>query len=498
MTHEATQSLNLASDKGYTTQNKDILTKKVRWDRYLKSASYLMYSIFVALLSLSIIFSHANDLEPSALSPWTITIDLISVFIGLFTLLFSIWLISWVYKGTTKKLFINNYYIMHFVNSLVLMSIFIVLSLPMFAYDTSPLIDANKNVEIRQTRSLIFAIGLCIWGAIAILGLLINTYRMKNTFPTVWLKVKLSLISILIFPIISLISWISSNPKTNGAELFLWIELIIFILGFLYIAFIFSYIKSFKELLLSDKTEQEIQKIDIFRNVSFLMILTSSVAAISFGIFKIIPLELSNWVTIDILPVISIAIDAIILILYLTIIILSKKRKMNKNKLTTIDNSMLMEFLTWFLLLQTIICVAIPESLNLFGYVSFSVCFLVIFIINISTILLGVNFPNIKNTTSTILNIMSALAILAMVLYQSTFKPLAAPSIFEAKYILVLMLLPVIIASSISIGIKIITYSKITNNNDGLIEEDIQEVKKNSKKNNIEETKNTKVVKAGV
>lgn len=479
MAHEATQSLNLASDKGYITQNKDILTKKIRWDRYLKSGSYLMYSIFIALLSVSILLSGAN-----VLAPWNISIDLISIFIGLTAMLFSIGLISWIYKGTMKKLFVYNYYIMHFINALMLMIIVIVLSLPIFAYkveyiNENPIFDIKDVYIMRETRSLVFGVGFISWSVIGAVGLLVNTFRLKGTFPAVWLKVKLSLIAIFIFPLIAMISWVASNPNQGSIDLFLWIELLIFALGVLYITFIYSYIKSFKELLLSDKTEQEIQKIDIFRNVSFLMILMSSTILVSIGFIKVIPIW-PQWGsgTMEITSIISTVIDGIVLIAYLVIIIFAKHNKGKKqlNKLSTIDNLIIMDFFKWFLLVKTIVLISvvatIGESLNLSAYMCLSSNFIAIFIINISTILLGVNFPNIKNTVSTIVTTISSLIILAMVLFQTTINSGAAANIFESSWSVILLMSPAVIASSINLGIKIMSYSKIKKDNDNAQNED--------------------------
>ncbi len=459
MIHEPTQSLNLESDKGFIKKNKDILTKKIRWDRYLKATYYLLYSLFVALLVSSMIFSRADITNRNILS-----IELISVFIGLFAVLFSIALISWIYKGTMKKLFVYNYYITHFINAFMLLVIVVVLSLPVFAYNINST-SSSINPDILEKRSLVFGLGIVIWSVIGTIGLLINTFRLKGTFPTVWVKVKLSLIAILIFPIIAMISWAAANPQSNIKSILLWIELLIVIVGILYIAFAYSYVKSFKELLLSDKTEQELQKIDIFRNISFLMVLTSSITLVALGIFKALPIW-SEWSggNVKVASLISMIIDFILLFTYLLVIVLekNKKDKLKSTRLSTIDHSILMDAITWILLVKTIVLVAIPvKGTNIQAFMSLSSCFIAIFIINISTILLGVNFPNIKNTVPTIINILSALAVIGMVLFQSTFSPKAGSNIFDSWEMVVLLMLPVTIASTLKLGVKVISYSKI-------------------------------------
>ncbi|MDK2819307.1 MAG: hypothetical protein KFW07_00565 [Mycoplasmataceae bacterium] len=476
MTYEATQSLDLLRDKGYITKNRDILTKKIRWDNYLKAGSYLLYSIFIALVSVSFLFSKANEIDLSITS-----IDLVGIFIALFAGLFSMGLISWIYKGSLKKLFIINYYITHLINGLLLSVLMIVLSLPMFSYSSADLSIINETAQI---RSLIFGIGLIAWSFIGGVVLVIGTYRLKGVFPNSWLKAKLSMVTIVIFPIIAMLSWSSSlNPSIK--EIIYWVQLMIFLSGLLYSGFAFSYVRAFKESLLADKTEQEIQKIDVLRNISFLAILMSSITLAVLGIYKALPIweQWSNG-EFGILSFVSVVIDAVVLIMYLTIIIWAKKmgEKNKSNKfLSTIDNVILMEFISWLLLIKTVVIVGFSKGVDISSFMSLSSCFIGIFIINISTILLGVNFPNIKNTTSTIVNVVAALAVLGMTLFQSTYPKQASSAVFESTEIIILTLLPFVIATSMNLSIKLLSYSKIKNDHSSEGKENNESLNMNSK-----------------
>lgn len=462
MTYEATQSLDLERNKDYITQNKDILTKKIRWDNYLKAFSYFMYSLFVSLLSLSFLFSGARELGNQNFQ----YLDLVNIFIGLFAVLISVAIISWIYKGSLKKLFTINYYFVHLFNALALSIITIVLSLPAFAY---PLSGTPQEINaVTQMHTLGFGLGMILWFIIGGATLTFNIYKLKGSFPTSWLKLKLSLITLLVLPILAMMSWVQSlMPEMK--TVFLVIQLVLFVVGFLYTAFAFTYIKSFKELILSDKTEQEIQKIEFFRNISFLMILIPSLTLVVLGINKALPI-IGIWSnnSIEILSAISIAFDALVLIAYLLVIIsfknMGKKGKTNK-VLTSIDNSLLMDFISWFLLVKTIVIVGLSKGVDISAFMSLSSCFLAIFIINISTIMMGVNFPNIKNTASTIINIVASMAILGMALFQSTFPKEAASNIFDGVEVIILTMLPAVIGSSINLGVKILTFSKISYNN---------------------------------
>ena len=60
------------------------------------------------------------------------------------------------------------------------------------------------------------------------------------------------------------------------------------------------------------------------------------------------------------------------------------------------------------------------------------------------------------------MNVVAYLAILGMVLFQSTFPQESATNIFEGVEIIILTLLPALIASSINLGIKLLSYSKIS------------------------------------
>ncbi len=458
MAYEATQSLDLERNKGYITQNKDILTKKIRWDNYLKAASYFMYSLFISLLSLSFLFSGAQAPELSFQY-----LDFINIFIGLFLALFSMSVISWIYKGSLKKLFVVNYYIIQLANSFFLSMILVVMSIPIFAYPASGTIDVINQVS--QTRSLIFGLGVILWFLTMGLTLLITTYKLKGTFPTSWLKVRLALGTMFIFPILAMLTWIGSiMPQMK--MILLIVQLVVFVLGSLYTAFSLTFVKSFKELILSNKTEQEIEKIDFFRNISFLMILMPAMSLVILGITKALPI-LSVWSgdVIEILSIVSMSIDAVILIAYLFIIVWFKKmgKKGQTNMLfSSIDNSILMDFISWFLLVKTVIIIGLAKGVDISAYMALSTCFMAIFLVNISTIIIGVNFPNIKNTTSTIVNIVAYLAILGMVLFQSTFPKESATNIFDGVEMIILTLLPAVIASSLNLGIKVLSYSKIS------------------------------------
>lgn len=477
MTHEETQSLDLEGNKDYIAQNKDILTKKIRWDNYLKGISYFMYSLFVSLLSLSFLFSGARELDNQNFQ----YLDLVNIFIGLFTVLLSISVITWIYKGSLKKLFIVNYYFVHLFNALSLSIILIVMALPTFAYPLTGTPD--EIMKMTQIHTFGFGLGIVAWYLVGGIALTINISKLKGTFPSSWLKLKLSLITLFILPILAMISWASSiMPEMQ--TIFLVIQLAVFVSGLLYTAFAFTYVKSFKDLILSDKTEQEIQKIDLFRNISFLMILIPALVLAILGINKALPIW-AIWSNnkIEILSLVSISLDALILIAYLLIIIFFKKMGKNgkiekRNKLlTSIDNSILMDFISWFLLVKTIVIVGLSKGVDISAFMALSSCFISIFIINISTIIIGVNFPNIKNTASTIVNIVASMAILGMALFQSTFPSQSASNIFEGAEIIILTILPAAIASSINLGIKILSFSKINyNNKKNVVSENKEEV----------------------
>ncbi|MGL5617845.1 MAG: hypothetical protein ACRCWU_02165 [Metamycoplasmataceae bacterium] len=485
MAYETTQSLDLERDKEYITQNKDILTKKIRWDNYLKGFSYFLYSLFVALLSLTFLFTGAREIGNNNFQ----YLDLVNVFVGLFALLISSWVISWVYKGSLKKLFTINYYVTHLFNAVILSIISIALSLPIFTYPVNGTIQEINNAT--QMQTLIFGLGMCAWFIVGGLALTVNLRKIKGTFPTSWLKWKLSLVNLFIFPVLAMISWAASlMPEMK--TILLIVQLGVFVIGLLYSMFAYTYINSFKELILSDKTEKEIQKIEYFRNISFLMILVPSLTLVILGIVKALPL-LNVWSssTIEIMFVISIVVDALILIAYLFLII-SFKRKGNKTKLlSSIDNSVLMDFITWLLLVKTVVIVGLSKGVEISVFMSLSSCFLAIFIINITNILMGVNFPNIKNTTSTIINLVASMAILGMALFQSTFLPESSSNIFEGAEIVILTILPALIASSINLGIKILGFAKI---NSFKFKKAMDNKKNENDFNKVSEQKNTAAV----
>ncbi|MGL5591868.1 MAG: hypothetical protein ACRDCJ_00730, partial [Metamycoplasmataceae bacterium] len=445
----------LNRDKEYITQNKDILTKKIRWDNYLKGFSYFLYSLFIALLSLTFLFSGARELGNNNFQ----YLDLVNIFIGLFALLISAGVISWVYKGSLKKLFTINYYVTHLFNAIILSLIAIVLSLPIFAYPVGGTIQEINDAT--QMQTLVFGLGICAWFIIGGTTLTINLKKSQGTFPTSWLKWKLALVTLFTFPVLAMISWASSLMPEMKTVLLI-VQLGVFVVGSLYSMFAYTYVKSFKELILSDKTEKEIEKIEYLRNISFLMILAPSLTLVILGIVKALPL-LGVWSgsSLEILSIISMVVDAIVLIAYLLLIISFKKQGNKTKLLSSIDNSLLMDFLTWFLLVKTVIIVGLSQGVEISVFMSLSACFLAIFIINISNILMSVNFPNIKNTSSTIINIVASMAILGMALFQSTFTPESSTNIFEGAEIVILTILPALIASSINLGIKILFFSKL-------------------------------------
>ncbi|MGL5205536.1 MAG: hypothetical protein ACRC7B_01320 [Metamycoplasmataceae bacterium] len=455
MAYETTQSLDLNRDKEYITQNKDILTKKIRWDNYLKGFSYFLYSLFIALLSLTFLFSGARDLDDNNFQ----YLDLVNIFIGLFSFLISAGVISWIYKGSLRKLFTINYYVTHLFNAIILSLIAIILSLPAFAYPVSGTIQEINDATEMQT--LLFGLGICAWFIIGGITLTISLKKLGGSFPTSWLKWKLSLVTLFIFPVLAMISWAASlMPEMK--TILLIVQLGVFVLGSLYSIFAYTYVKSFKESILADKTEKEIQKIENFRNISFLMILAPSLTLVILGIVKASPLlDIWSASSLEIMSIVSIGIDTIVLITYLLLIVTFKIKGSKTKLLSSIDNSLLMDFITWFLLVKTVVIVGLSTGVEISVFISLSSCFLAIFIINITNILIGVNFPNIKNTTSTIINIVASVAILGMALFQSTFTPESSTNIFEGAEIVILTILPALIASSFNLGIKIFAFAKI-------------------------------------
>ncbi|MGL4183925.1 MAG: hypothetical protein ACRCRP_02210 [Metamycoplasmataceae bacterium] len=402
--------------------NKEILTKHFVWEKYFQIIVYLIYGLFFSLIPSIFIFSKisfTNEKINLAETTFILSILLAGIF--------SIYAIYWIFSGDFKKIYFKRYYITHIINATFLSAILLVLTI-VFPYNQGQL----NFVEINEKRLFLFLMLSLLWFIAFILTIFVTVFPNRKKFQSTFIKANFTFFISLIWIVEMILSFVFGIEynKTNTDSTTLIYGLAIIIIAILNIGltvYSFIFVRLYKETILADKTEREISSIYNKRFLSFLFKFVIFISLIVFVVAAIIDLPLIFKIT-DPLILVEIIIDVLLVGFFVITVILQRsklKSKTNENKsfLSALDSEFILELLVWIIILKA-------TTLASSNTQNSDSPFFILLISSISTLALllfatsiGINFPNIKNTSSFIVNgAMLILVFITLVVFGTWYK----------------------------------------------------------------------------
>ncbi|MGL5357470.1 MAG: hypothetical protein ACRC9U_00190 [Metamycoplasmataceae bacterium] len=402
--------------------NKELLTKHFVWEKYFQIIVYLIYGLFFSLIPSIFIFSKISFTnEKINLAETTFILSLLLAGI------FSIYAIYWIFSGDFKKIYFKKYYITHIINATFLSAILLVLTI-VFPYEQGQL----NFVEINEKRLFLFLMLSLLWFATFISSIFITVFPNRKKFQPTFIKANFTFLISFIWIVEMILSFVFgiafNTTNTDSTTLIYGLAIIIIaILNVGLTVYSFIFVKLYKETILADKTEKEISGIYNRRFLSFLFKFVIFISLIVFVVATFIDLPLVFKAT-DPLILAEIIIDALLIIFFITIVILqrSKLKSKNNNKtsfLSALDSEFILELLVWIIVLK-------GTTLASNNTQNSDSPFFILLISSISALLLllfatsiGINFPNIKNTSVFIVNgVMLILVFITLVVFGTWYK----------------------------------------------------------------------------
>lgn len=381
--------------------NQEITSNKWRFDSLFKLLAGIIYGFFFGLIPGTYYFSTGISSENVPLREIAATVSFLLVGI------LSIILIFWSFKGDIKKQYPFSYSIIHFINSIGLCVGLLICTI------------FYNNVNDVQ-RYFIFAITSLGWALVMIIAIGIFLGVNRRKFPLSWSKFLLATFTFIFMGIINLFIYLGSEAileksLSDQANIFYILALVSFILALLVFGFGIAFIKRYRDVLLGERTEYEISSIRDWESSRIMAIIMASSMIITYACALIINKLSLDTFKFQIPLIIEIAIDALLLIVYMFVVLKIKIQNLkspNKNLhifkiFKPIDNGLLLDIFGWIILAKAVLLQGIyvtnvaelnPVSKSLLLIISAGS----LIILYGFTAIASINVPNLRNTAITI------------------------------------------------------------------------------------------------
>lgn len=496
---DKTKNSNVGVQSNTIVMNKEFFYKKKHLERVMPLIICILYAVFFALLPSLYIFSNIYQGKNEYVFN-----EQIMIFILLFIGVFSIYAINWIYQGSYKRIFTKNIYTSHLINSIMLVAIVIIFSLPFLSVNIQSGKETNWT-EFISNRSFYYFIAVVVWFVVFSLELGISVNKTKKMFSVPWFKYKINLFSSIFFVGAVFLSFMLAKEAQLGSasgELnIIFISLIAALLAFdvLFIIFSHIYTKLFKENLLANKTEQEMDLIENSRKLSVLLKVSIAAIILFFGASMIFAASSAVNVSINYIYLgTNVGIDAIIIIVFLAIVYTQKKATLKNKKLvkktaiSSLDLSLLVKIVVWaiftklFLILLFLFAAQVPQGQSTWLLFSSSIAVLIIYFLCWA---FNINFPNVKATPSLITHLLVFIILfVSVILIYSWYKAYQFDD--NIDYIAAFLIAVVLVGSSVELFLSIFLTKRLydAKKQETILEEqdEFSKIKKNSKFKTVE------------
>lgn len=444
--------------------SQEITSKKWKFNSLFKTMIGIIYGFFFGLLPGSFNFGRPQSVaEPDS---YEISAIISLLFMGVL----SIALIFWLFKGDVKKKHPLSYSIMHIINGLLLSTGILV-----------AIILAPNYTE--SLRYFILATSYAGWALVMIVLLLIVMGKYRKQFPLSWSKKWYVALSFLFMGLIHFVIYFSKTVLLNQFNLteaafiiqFGW--LIALIIAICIYGFGIAFIKRYRDVLLGERTDNEIDSIHEWNNARILGLIVASIVICTYGVSLIwndaVRNTLGKWLSTPLY--VEMGLDLFFLVPYIILVSVVKIRSsknvksmiLNSKVFKAIDNGLLLDFLAWAIVVKSVLIqgTVVFENNNLLGQsnddqksIMLLFTFASIIIIYGFSILVQINIPNLKNTA---ISITTIFFVIALAIFSVFFAVYLQSSDIMSKYIYVLLPFIILLGSSTSLIVKISMIAKI-------------------------------------
>ncbi len=470
----------VGDDRNTVISNQEAISSKWKFTSLFAVISGIIYGFFFGMLPATFIFNGSlagNESNPPIFE--------ICAIIGLLLIgSLSLGLIFWTFRGDFKKKHPVAYSLTHILNAILLVVGIVVVT-----------ILQETRLSTNLNRYLILAICYGGWGLLMAIWTFALLAIWRKQFPLSWAKTPFVIVTFILMAIVELMVYLCANVDALNGEvnftmndqriLFAILALVIFILAVGVFGFGIVYIERFKDVLLADRTEYEINSIRDWESIRVFSIVMSSIMVLTYCVAMLIKSAIDfDW---GVYLLVEIIVDAVLVLSYIIVIayVKSVNRKHNaKNKVfimansklfKSIDNSLLLDVFGWVILVKTALIEWIAyadkgleqEMMAMIAAISFGS----LFILYAFNLIVNANIPNLKNTFIALPIVVFALILgIFVVLFGGyLYKPEASGTegvtVQLSRLVFPSMSILLLIGLSISLIVKICKVSRIFANN---------------------------------
>lgn len=446
----------LKNSSNAVVSTKSIQAPKSKFEIFFKLISYIFYGFLFGMLAASFKFADTSE---------QIQVETSSV-IAVFAISFlSIAVIYWTFKGDIRRYIPVNYYLVHLLNAILLvLGVFIISWFP---------IGNGTQAQIKDNiveRQFIVMISMFVWAIVMSLMIIISFARVKKLFPLSWTKIGYTSLILMLFAFTNLFIFLAAinyrDDKTDASTIMQVVGFSIYLVSFILFVLGITYIKVYRDILLGERTDYEIQTIRDWDNVKVLSLISSSIAVITF----IIIIFWDQTIKLNSVVYAELIVDVIFVLSYLFVIIVSWKNakdSSSKGRFTqafkSIDSIMLLEVIAWIILMKTAIIQgglisAQGDNVNNEDlFISGAIAYASIIILYLIATIFNVQTPNLKNSSISIATIVGAIFLESVVLaFVSEYDVISHP-----VWLSLFMVFPLLLGISISLIIRVWMVGKI-------------------------------------
>lgn len=447
--------------------SQEITSRKWKFDSIFKVIAGIIYGFFFGMLPATFIFN--GSIEAS--NPPIYEISAIVALLAISTL--SLALIFWLFKGDIKKKHPLAYALVHVLNAAIL-SVGITVVSAISNYSES------NNVD----RYLILAIAYGAWALIMAIVSVVTMSVYKKQYPLSWSRAPFAIFSFLFAGLVELFIYLSANIDlkdglNNQSILFAVLGLVSFVIALLVFGLATAFIKRYRDVLLGERTEYEIDTIRDWESARVFALIMSSAMILTYSVALII----NQTISFSQIPLfVEIAIDVILVVPYIIIISYIKIQNMkNSNQgfyisriFKTIDNGLLLDVFAWIIVVKSALIQGIYYDDNSITSeikaLMLIITFASLLVLYAFTTIIQVNIPNLRNTAITIPTLSFALILgLFTILFGGYLyrdSNISDPEkLTISPLVFVFMSVIVLAGMSISLVIKICMVAKIFKSN---------------------------------
>lgn len=445
--------------------NQEIVSRRWKYDSIFKLLAGIIYGFFFGMLPAT--YNIGIKRDPSNPDIIELTSIIGMLVIGIFSLI----VIFWLFRGDIKKKYTTSYVVAHFINA-ILLSVGILVATILYPNYTDP------------NRYFIFAVSYASWGLLISIYLISLFSLYRKQFPLSWAKISFAVISLFLIGLIEggiylthLDLGIASSTETEDL-LFQILTLLLLVISVCVFGFGIAFIKRYRDVLLGERTDNEIDAIQDWESARVSSIIIASVIVLVYAaslIWSNIGVVLDWTSRLMSTPIyIELAIDILLLIPYIIVIssirfynFKKSKKGFNITKIfKSIDNGLMLDVFAWIVLVkETLLQGILLSNTNVLGAsnsdqksLMLILSFGTLMLLYGFSVLIQANVPNLRNTT---ISIWTILFNIILALFAIIFAGYLQSSTTISNYMYLLFGLFMLIGLSISLIVKILMISRI-------------------------------------